>query len=75
MKKMFESILDNDGPYYIHCLEGKDRTGYVCMVIEALCGASYEELVEDYFITYHNYYGIEKGTSKYDLIKRSILMR
>ena len=69
MKQMFEGILANDGPYYIHCLEGKDRTGYVCMVIEALCGATYEELIEDYFITYHNYYGIEKGTTKYETIK------
>ena len=69
MKTMFLSILNNDGPYYIHCLEGKDRTGYVCMVIEALCGATYEELIDDYFITYHNYYGIEKGSNKYDVIK------
>lgn len=69
MKTMFEGILNNDGPYYIHCLEGKDRTGYVCMVIEALCGATYDELIEDYFITYKNYYGIEKGSKKYDLIK------
>lgn len=69
MKTMFEAILNNDGPYYIHCLEGKDRTGYVCMVVEALCGATYEELVDDYFITYHNYYGIEKGTDKYEVIK------
>ena len=69
MKTMFEAILNNDGPYYIHCLEGKDRTGFVCMVIEALCGASYEELIDDYFITYHNYYGIEKGSNKYEVIK------
>lgn len=69
MKVMFEEILNNDGPYYIHCLEGKDRTGYVCMVIEALCGATYDELVDDYFITYHNYYAIEKGTAKYEMIK------
>lgn len=69
MKTLCFSILNNDGPYYIHCLEGKDRTGYVCMVIEALLGASYDELIKDYFITYHNYYGIEKGTEKYDIIK------
>ena len=69
MKTLFETILANDGPYYIHCLEGKDRTGYVCMVIEALCGATYEELIEDYFITYKNYYGIEKNTDKYNAIK------
>ena len=69
MKTMFEAILNNDGPYYIHCLEGKDRTGYVCMVIEALLGATYEELIDDYFITYHNYYDIEKGSNKYEVIK------
>ncbi|MCR5491749.1 MAG: tyrosine-protein phosphatase [Bacilli bacterium] len=69
MKKMFLTILNNDGPFYIHCLEGKDRTGYVCMVIEALCGATYEELVDDYFVTYSNYYGIEKGSDKYNVIK------
>ena len=69
MKTLFETILANDGPYYIHCLEGKDRTGYVCMVIEALCGATYEKLIEDYFITYKNYYGIEKDTDKYNAIK------
>lgn len=69
MKALFEGILNNDGPYYIHCLEGKDRTGYVCMVIEALCGATYEELIDDYFITYQNYYQIEKGSDKYNIIK------
>ena len=69
MKVMFDAIIANDGPYYVHCLEGKDRTGYVCMVLEAMCGATYEELVNDYFITYYNYYKIEKGTAKYNVIK------
>ena len=69
MKAMFDAIIANDGPYYVHCLEGKDRTGYVCMVLEAMCGATYEELVNDYFVTYYNYYKIEKGTAKYNVIK------
>lgn len=69
MKKLCLMILNNDGPYYIHCLEGKDRTGYVCMVLEALCGAIYNELIDDYFVTYKNYYGIEKNTEKYNVIK------
>ena len=69
MKTMFLAMLNNDGPYYIHCLEGKDRTGYVCMVLEALCGATYEDLISDYFVTYNNYYGIEEGSVKYETIK------
>jgi hypothetical protein len=69
MKELMLSILERDGPHYIHCLEGKDRTGFVCMVLESLCGATYDELIDDYFVTYSNYYGIEKGSEKYELIK------
>ena len=39
-------------------MEGKDRTGYVCALLEGLCGAPYEEMVADYLITYYNYYRI-----------------
>ena len=64
-------MIDNDGPYLVHCVEGKDRTGFVCMILEAIVGATYDEIIEDYMITYNNYYGItkEKEPSKYNLIK------
>ncbi|MBR4389512.1 MAG: tyrosine-protein phosphatase [Prevotella sp.] len=45
-------------PYVVHCMEGKDRTGYVCALLEGLCGATYEEMVADYLKTYDNYYEI-----------------
>lgn len=48
-----------DGPVYIHCMEGKDRTGFVCMLLEALAGASYEEMRADYMLTYRNYYSVD----------------
>ena len=57
-----------DGNYFIHCTEGKDRTGFVCMLLEALCGASYEEMRNDYMITYTNYYGIHSGDSQYEAV-------
>ena len=55
----------------VHCVEGKDRTGYVMMVIEALLNASYQEIVDDYMITYGNYYNITKETDieRYETIK------
>lgn len=64
-----------EGPYLIHCTEGKDRTGFVCMLIEALAGASYEEIVNDYMITYDNYYGIteEKDPARYKVIVENVL--
>ena len=51
-------MAEHDGPYLVHCTEGKDRTGFVCLLLEALCGATYEEIVADYMITYDNYYQI-----------------
>lgn len=53
-------MLEHDGPYLIHDLEGKDRTGFVCMLLEALMGASYDEIVNDYMTTYDNYYYINQ---------------
>ena len=66
------AMASHEGPYLVHCTEGKDRTGFVCALLEALCGADYEEMRKDYMITYDNYYGISEGTDreKYDLIVR-----
>lgn len=66
-------LVNNDYPYLIHCLEGKDRTGYTMAVIEALCNATYQEIVDDYMITYDNYYGVNKQADidKYNYIKES----
>ena len=49
-------------PYVVHCMEGKDRTGYVSALLEGLCGATYDEMVADYLITYFNYYRITPTT-------------
>jgi protein tyrosine/serine phosphatase len=56
----FREIIANDGPYLIHCTEGKDRTGFVCMLVEMLAGAPFEEIADDYMVTYDNYYKINE---------------
>ena len=63
-------IADNEGPYLVHCTEGKDRTGFICILLEALCGASYKDILDDYMETYDNYYKINGSSDKerYDLI-------
>ncbi len=68
-------MMAHEGPYYIHCVEGKDRTGFVCLLLEALSGASYEELENDYMITYQNYFGItkKKKPAKYAAFRDMIL--
>ena len=68
-------MAQKEGPYLIHCTEGKDRTGFVCMLLEAFAGASYAEIVEDYMVTYANYYGItpEKDAARYNVIVENVL--
>ena len=69
------ALSDAEGPFLIHCSEGKDRTGFVCVLLEALCGADYGEIKEDYMITYENYYGIEKdsGRADYNALVKGLL--
>lgn len=61
-------MANQDGPYLVHCNEGKDRAGFTIAVLQALMGAGVDEIVEDYMVTYENYYGVQRGTSKYDKI-------
>lgn len=71
----FIRMSEIDGPYLIHCTEGKDRTGFVCMLVEALAKADYESIKDDYMLTYDNYYKIneEKDPEKYQTILESNL--
>ncbi|MBR4457692.1 MAG: tyrosine-protein phosphatase [Clostridia bacterium] len=64
-------IAANEGPYLVHCTEGKDRAGFVSAILECLMGATDEEVTADYMITYFNYYGVQPGTEQYDIIANS----
>ncbi len=66
-------MAENQGPYLIHCTEGKDRTGFFAALLESLMGASKNEIVEDYMQSYINYYGVQKGTDKYQVISGDVL--
>ena len=65
------AMMEHEGPYYIHCTEGKDRTGFVCLLLAALADASYEEIEAGYMKSYANYYGItaESDRARYDALK------
>lgn len=70
LKSGLEFMLANKGPYVIHCNEGKDRAGFAAILLEALMGATKEEIVADYMLSYENYYHVEKGSDQYKTISR-----
>ena len=65
-------MADNPGTYLVHCIEGKDRTGFVVAVLECLMGASEDEVVADYMTTFYNYYGVLADDMRYEVISRNI---
>lgn len=61
----FRFMAANEGPYLLHCNEGKDRTGFGIAVLECLTGATLAEVVADYMVTYYNFYGITADSEQY----------
>jgi protein tyrosine/serine phosphatase len=68
LKTGLEFMLNHSAPFLIHCNEGKDRAGVTVALLEALMGASPNDIVDDYMISYANYYGVAKGEERYGLI-------
>ena len=75
LAKGLRFIATGEAPYLVHCNEGKDRAGFTSAILECLMGATADEVVADYMITYHNYYGVESGTEQYEIIARSNIMK
>ncbi len=64
----FRFLAAHDGPYLIHCNEGKDRAGFAAAILESLMGADLDEISADYMLSFVNYYGIVPGSDQYRLI-------
>ena len=62
------SILDNDGAYLIHCNIGRDRTGYMVLLLQALCKCTPEEMMACEAGAFCNLYHIEVGSEEYDTV-------
>lgn len=61
-------ILSHEGPAFVHCNEGKDRTGFFAVFSEALIGWDEKKIEDDYMLSYLNFYHMEKGSEKYKVI-------
>ncbi len=59
--------IAHDGPYLVHCAEGKDRTGFVCFLLGALMDATPEELERDYGESFLNYYHLSRDEERYSI--------
>lgn len=52
LKEIFSDLANPDNyPIYLHCTYGRDRTGTVCYLLEALLGVSDSDLKKEYEIS------------------------
>ena len=68
-------FAENKGVYAVHCTEGKDRAGFVVALLECLMGATYDEVVADYMVTFYNYYGVTPDEARYSVIAKSNIVK
>ena len=64
----FRFIAQNPGVYAIHCTEGRDRAGFAVAILECLMGATYEEVADDYMVSFYNMFGVTKDDERYEPI-------
>ena len=69
--ELLRFIINNDGPFLFHCSEGKDRTGFLSIIICCILNKAIDYIEDDYMKTYDVYYRINKDTNRksYDAIK------
>jgi len=52
MLRLYVEVLRrNEGPSLVHCVAGKDRTGFAVAVVQSLLGAHRDDVMADYVLT------------------------
>ena len=52
MANIFRLLLNNEGVTLFHCAVGKDRTGVIAAILYLLAGASYENIILNYKVSF-----------------------
>lgn len=61
LKSVFELLTRPESyPILIHCRAGKDRTGFVCAVIQLALGVSEDDVIKDYLLSNRYYMPVAK---------------
>jgi protein-tyrosine phosphatase len=54
MLKCYLTVLDRaEGPSLVHCVAGKDRTGFAVALVQSLLGVHSDDVMTDYLLTNH----------------------
>lgn len=51
LRLYLEVLRRNEGPSLVHCVAGKDRTGFAVALVQSLLGAHRDDVISDYVLT------------------------
>jgi len=66
--EVLRAMIDNDGPYLVHCNIGRDRTGFMILLLQSLCGCTAEEMMECEARAFCNLYNIDPSSKEYGAV-------
>jgi len=75
LARVLRFIIDQSPPYLIHCSLGQDRTGIAIAVLEGLAGADLQDIVDDYALTFANYYRVGPDHPLYPEVVEQVLSK
>lgn len=75
LRNGLDFMTEQEGPYLIHSTYGLHRTGHLVFLLEALMGATVEEIEADYMVSYENLYGVQRGSETWDLLAQGGIRR
>jgi protein tyrosine/serine phosphatase len=52
IKYGLQFMINHEPPYLIHCEAGIDRTGFMSILLESFMGAGFNDIVNDYMLSY-----------------------
>lgn len=68
-------MIDHAPPYLIHCSLGQDRAGITSAVLQAVTGADLQDVIDDYALTFDNYYRITPGHPLYPEVVEQLVSK
>ena len=75
LARVLRFMIDHDPPYLIHCSLGQDRAGITSAVLAALVGADLQDVIDDYALTFVNYYRITPDHTLYPEIVEQLMSK
>lgn len=75
LRRIMMTIVESDGRIVINCQLGKDRTGMVIAMLQALTGSTYDQIKAEYLQSFVNLYGIDVGSEEYETLGRMMFDR